>query len=108
MRRDIRAVAICGIIACAALVLSHVAHAAEAKALRLAKGYGITYLPLVIAAEERLVEKELERRGLGSVQVTWTSFSGGTAMNDALIAGQLDIANGHHAGECRPGISQHH
>jgi NitT/TauT family transport system substrate-binding protein len=67
---------------------------AEPTELRVAKGFGMIYLPMVVAEEQRLIEKHLERAGLQGVKITWSSFSGGTAMNDALISGNVDIANG--------------
>jgi len=67
---------------------------AEPSELRIAKGFGMIYLPMVVAEEQKLIEKHLESAGLDNVKVTWSSFSGGTAMNDALISGNVDIANG--------------
>jgi NitT/TauT family transport system substrate-binding protein len=44
--------------------------------------------------ELQLVQKHIEKAGLGSVKVTWRRFSDGPGMNEALLSGNLDIANG--------------
>ena len=67
---------------------------AEPSEIRIAQQYGVNYLPLLVMKKNRLVEKQAQAAGLGSVTVTWTQFGSGAAMNDALIAGSLDFASG--------------
>lgn len=68
--------------------------AAEVNELRIAQQFGIGYLPLVVMKAQGLFEKHAERLGLGAVNVKWSSFAGGSNMNDALLSGNLDIATG--------------
>ena len=70
------------------------AGAQEARELRIAKQFGISYLPLTIIEERKLIEKHAEAAGLSGLRVSWSQMSAGAPMNDALIAGSLDIAGG--------------
>lgn len=64
--------------------------AAEVKEVRLAKQYGLGYLPLIIMEEQRLIEKHTKAAGLGDVKVTWATLGGGSAMNDAILSGSVE------------------
>jgi NitT/TauT family transport system substrate-binding protein len=48
----------------------------------------------MIMEDQKLIEKHAAAAGLGKVNVVWQKFSGGVAMNDALLAGQCDFAGG--------------
>jgi NitT/TauT family transport system substrate-binding protein len=63
---------------------------AEVSEVRIAKQYGLGYLPLIVMEERRLVEKHAKAAGLGNITVNWTIFSGGGAVNDALLSGSVD------------------
>jgi NitT/TauT family transport system substrate-binding protein len=63
---------------------------AEVKEVRLAKQYGLGYLPLIIMVEQRLIEKHTKAAGLGEVKVTWATLGGGSAMNDAILSNSVD------------------
>src|SRR5882724_5925291 len=65
---------------------------AEVSEVRISKGYGILYLPLIVMQDRKLLEKQAEKAGLGALTVTWHTFDGGNIINDAMIAGTLDIA----------------
>jgi NitT/TauT family transport system substrate-binding protein len=67
---------------------------AEVKEVRLARQYGLSYLPLVVIEEKKLIEKHVKAAGLGNIKVTWSTLGSGAAMNDALLAGSLDFASG--------------
>lgn len=67
--------------------------AQEARDLRIAVQFGITYLPLTVIREQRLIEREAQALGLPEPNVSWIQVSGGGAMNDALLSGNLDIAS---------------
>ncbi|WP_258187799.1 ABC transporter substrate-binding protein [Trinickia symbiotica] len=60
--------------------------------VRISKGYGILYLPLLVMEAHRLFEKHAARRGLGSIAVNWVLLDGGNSVNDAMMAGTLDFA----------------
>lgn len=66
---------------------------AEVATIRLARQFGIAYLPLTIMEERGLLEKHATAAGL-SVKAQWLRFSAGSGMNDALLSGNLDIAAG--------------
>ncbi|MBM3524984.1 MAG: ABC transporter substrate-binding protein, partial [Alphaproteobacteria bacterium] len=70
------------------------AHAQEAKELRIAKQFGISYLPLTIIETRGLIEKHAASAGLADLKVNWSQLSAGAPMNDALVAGSLDVAGG--------------
>jgi len=65
---------------------------AEVSEVRISRGYGILYLPLFVIEDQKLIEKHARLRGLGEVKVTWQVLDGGNVINDAMLAGALDIA----------------
>lgn len=65
---------------------------AEQSELRVAEQFGVAYLPFVVMRKQGLIEKHVAKEGLQAVKVTWLQFGGGSAMNDALISGNLDFA----------------
>jgi NitT/TauT family transport system substrate-binding protein len=66
----------------------------EAKEIRAAQQYGLSYLALMMMEDGHLVEKHAKALGLGDVKVTWAKLGGPGAMNDALLSGSLDFATG--------------
>jgi NitT/TauT family transport system substrate-binding protein len=66
---------------------------AEQRVVRIAKQYGISYLPLTIMQEQKLLEAEGKKLGL-DLGTEWVRFTGGPPMNEALISGNLDFASG--------------
>ena len=66
---------------------------AETKTVRLAKQFGISYLPLTIIEKKGLLEAEGKKLGL-DLKTEWLQFTGGAPMNEALISGTLDIVSG--------------
>jgi len=67
---------------------------AETAQLRISKGFGIHYLPLYVMEKLKLVEKHATAAGLGDVKVGFRVIDGGNVINDAMLAGTLDIATG--------------
>jgi NitT/TauT family transport system substrate-binding protein len=78
----------------AACVLTAPATAQETKELRIAKQFGISYLPITVLEERKLIEKHVKAAGLGDIKIEWSRLSAGAPMNDALISGSLDMASG--------------
>ena len=68
--------------------------AAEVSELKVAEQFGISYLPLMIMEEQKLVEKYARANGVADLQVGWAKFAGGNVMNDALLSGSLHFASG--------------
>jgi len=67
---------------------------AEKAEITISKQYGIHYLPLIVAEDLKLIEKHAKAAGLGEVKTNWATFSGGSAANDALLSGSVDLVSG--------------
>jgi len=82
----------------AALALAATLFACDARAevseLRLARQYGISHLAMALMDQLQLVQHQAEKAGLKDLKVSWSRFSDGPGMNEALLSGNLDIANG--------------
>src|SRR3954451_22855933 len=66
---------------------------AAAETVRIARQPGISYLPLIVMQDGKLLEQEAKARGV-DVATEWVTFTGGPPINDALISGNVDIASG--------------
>ncbi len=66
---------------------------AEVSEVRIAQQFGLTYLPLIVARHEKLVEKRAEAAGLSGLKVSWIRLGGGASMNDALLTGSVEFAS---------------
>jgi len=86
LRRWIQAFAALA-FACAAAV-----HA-ETGEVRMSRGLSLGFLPNIVMEDQKLIEKHTKAAGLDT-KVSWRAFIGGVAMNDALLAGQVDFAGG--------------
>lgn len=64
---------------------------AEGK-ISIAQQFGIGYLILDVVRDQHLIEKHGKAEGL-DISVDWSSISGATAMNEALLAGALDVVS---------------
>lgn len=73
-----------------ALLGASLAAQAEGK-IRIAQQFGIVYLLLNVAQEQKLIEKHAKAAGVNA-QVEFVQLSGGSAVNDALLSGNIDIA----------------
>ena len=67
--------------------------AAHAETLRIARQFGLSYLPLIIMQDGGFIEHEAKARGI-DLSVEWKTFTGGPPINDALISGNIDLAAG--------------
>lgn len=74
--------------------LSLMPAAAETNQIRASKQYGLSYLPLMIMEDQKLVEKHAAALGLKDITVSWVTLGGPNAMNDALLSGSLDFGAG--------------
>jgi sulfonate transport system substrate-binding protein len=66
---------------------------AELSEIHVAEQYGISYLPLMVMQDQKLIEKHAKAEGI-DVKVAWSKFAGGNVMNDALLSGSLQFASG--------------
>jgi NitT/TauT family transport system substrate-binding protein len=80
--------------ALAGLLTTAVAANAEVSELKIAEQYGISYLPLMVMEDQKLVEKYAKEAGIDDLKVTWAKFAGGNVMNDALLSDSLHFAAG--------------
>lgn len=77
----------------AALLVAATAARAEVKELKLGIQFGLIYLPVTIAAEQGLIARHAKDEGIDGLKVTLTRFSGSTAINDAVISGNVDFGS---------------
>ena len=66
---------------------------AETRTVRIAKQFGISYLPLTVMEEKNLLVEHGRKLGL-DLKTEWVQFVSGTPMNEAIISGNLDFASG--------------
>ena len=74
------------------LAILPAAHA-EMSEIHVSRQYGISYLPLMIMEDQKLIEKHAKAAGI-DVKVDWSKFASGAVMNDALLSGNLQFASG--------------
>ena len=67
---------------------------AEVSEVRFAQQFGLLYLPMHVVVDQKLVESCAKEAGLGDVKVGMYRFSGGAAVNQALLSGNVDFAAG--------------
>jgi NitT/TauT family transport system substrate-binding protein len=79
------------LFAAAAIGLAPLASQAEGK-ISIAQQFGIGYLILDVVRDQQLIEKHGRQQGI-DIQVDWASISGSTGMNEALLAGALDVVS---------------
>ena len=66
---------------------------ADVSEIKVAQQYGISYLPLMLMEDGKLIEKHAKAAGI-DLTVGWAKFAGGNVMNDAIISGDLAFASG--------------
>ncbi|WP_249977970.1 ABC transporter substrate-binding protein [Vreelandella olivaria] len=89
MKRVLATVGLASTLLAASMVSATPVVAAEQ--LRIAEQFGITYLLLHVARDQALIEKHAAERGV-DIDVEWLQLSGGAAVNDALLSGNIEIA----------------
>ena len=67
---------------------------AAATEIRLARQFSMGYLQLNVMEHQQLIEKHAKALGLNDVKVSWFTFNGPTAVNEALISGNIDVGSG--------------
>jgi NitT/TauT family transport system substrate-binding protein len=66
---------------------------AEVSLLRVSRGFGVHYLPLYVMEAKGLLQKQTTATGLGDVKIEFLLVDGGNHINDAILAGTIDIAS---------------
>ncbi|HEX5509412.1 MAG TPA: ABC transporter substrate-binding protein [Pseudolabrys sp.] len=62
--------------------------------IRLAQQFSMGYLQLNVMHHQKLIEKHAAALGIKNAKVSWFRFNGPSAVNDALISGNVDIGSG--------------
>jgi sulfonate transport system substrate-binding protein len=81
--------------ACAALTLATAGPGlarAEVSEVKIVAQNGSNYLPLYVMQGQKLVEKHLTAKGLGSTSVVWTRLAGPSAIVDSFLAGAVHFS----------------
>ena len=60
--------------------------------VRIAQQFGLSYLPLHVALELKLIEKHAKAFGETDAVVEVVRLSSGAAVNDAILSGSIDVA----------------
>jgi len=81
------------LVALAVLAFAPASARAETKTVRIAKQFGISYLPLTVMEEKNLLQEHGRKLGL-DIKTEWVQFVSGAPMNEAIISGNLDFASG--------------
>lgn len=66
---------------------------AEVAEIKIARQFGISFLPLHVMQDKKLFEKHAKAAGLDT-QATYLQIAGGASQNDALLSGSIHIAGG--------------
>jgi NitT/TauT family transport system substrate-binding protein len=82
-----------GMLTAAALAVG-ISTASAQTEIRLARQFSMGYLQFNMMEHEKLLEKHAQALGIKDLKITWSTFNGPNAMNDALISGSVDIVAG--------------
>ena len=66
---------------------------ADGGRVRISRQPGFVYLPMVLIEQRKLIENHAKAAGLDDVSVEWLNLTSGSAANDALLSGNIDIIN---------------
>ena len=80
--------------AVAAFAFSATASFAQIPEIRFARQFSMGYLQFNIIEREKLLEKHAKALGIPEIKVSWSTFNGPSAMNDALLSGAVDVVTG--------------
>ncbi len=75
----------------AALLVGGPARAQDKPQLRIGVGFGVGFLPFHVTAAEKLFEKRAAAAGIADLQVAYPKFSGSSAMQDAVLSGNIEM-----------------
>ncbi len=63
----------------------------ETNEIRIARQFGLAFVPLMVMEHNKLVEKHGQRLGLPELKASFNKMASTQGLNDALIAGQVDL-----------------
>ncbi len=64
---------------------------AEITEVRIAQQFGLAYLPLIVARNQKFIEKRAAEAGISDLKVNWVRLGSGAAVNDALLSGSIEF-----------------
>ncbi len=67
---------------------------AEVSEIRFAQQFSLAFLQFNVMKHQQLLEKHAAALGIANLKVSWATFNGPDAMNDALLSGNVDIVSG--------------
>src|SRR5688572_3084994 len=67
---------------------------AQVPEIRFARQFSMGYLQFNMMERHKLLEKHAKEAGIPELKVTWSTFNGPNAMNDALLSDSVDIVSG--------------
>jgi NitT/TauT family transport system substrate-binding protein len=67
---------------------------AQTLQLRIGKQLGLSYLPLIVAEHDKLIEKHARQLGLEEPKIDWVQLGSAAALNDAILSGSCDYVAG--------------
>lgn len=79
-------------LALCAIVIAMPTPTSAAETVRIGVQYGVPYVPFYVAEADKIFERNFAAEGKGQTGVSFSRFSGSTALNDAIISGQIDMA----------------
>jgi NitT/TauT family transport system substrate-binding protein len=75
-----------------AAALSLLAAQARGAEVRVVGSFGLCYLPMNVALDQKLIEKYAAKAGIPDVQVSFRNLASGPDINDALLSGSADVS----------------
>ncbi|MGB9272678.1 MAG: hypothetical protein WCB74_26135 [Pseudolabrys sp.] len=66
---------------------------AEVSTINLGKQYGLPFLPQMVMEDHKLIEAQAARLGINGLKIGWLTMGGPGALNDGLLAGQIQFVN---------------
>jgi NitT/TauT family transport system substrate-binding protein len=81
------------VLALLATIGAPISAQAEVTQLRISRGFGVHYLPLYVMEARGLLQKQATANGLGDIKTEFLLVDGGNHINDAVLAGSIDIAS---------------
>jgi ABC-type nitrate/sulfonate/bicarbonate transport system substrate-binding protein len=84
------------VVLLAILVVLHANTVARAETtdIRIAHGYGLSYLPVYVVQDQKLIEKHGNALGLADMKPVLTKVISATVANDLLLSGSIELAIG--------------
>jgi NitT/TauT family transport system substrate-binding protein len=92
MRKPLTLVA--GALVALAIAIAAAPAAAEFAKVRIGKQLGLSYLPLLVAQHDKLIEKHAKLLGLDDLEVEWQQLGSAAALNDAILSSSSDFVAG--------------